>query len=66
MTVTFLVAVTIEDLSSITEVALDIEDDLVSAGYSVESVKPWARPALQQVNPLSVLPSMVEPPTPQI
>jgi hypothetical protein len=63
MTVTFLVAVTLQDLSSIADVAADIEEDLVSAGHEVESVKPWARPTIQSAggNPFAALPPLIEP-----
>jgi hypothetical protein len=66
MTVTFLVAVVLQDLSSIADVAADIEEDLTSAGHEVESVKPWARPTLTpNANPLSQLPPLIEPNTQQ-
>ena len=45
--VTFLVAVNVEDLTSLPDQALDIQDDLESAGHDVVSVKPWARPSQQ-------------------
>jgi hypothetical protein len=57
MTVTFLVAVRLTDLSTLTDYASDIEDDLVTAGHDVVSVKPWARPT---ANPLAALPTLTE------
>lgn len=62
MTVTFLVTINLDDISTLSEVALDLQDDLEQAGHSVESVKPWARPTAQVANPLSALPNLVEPP----
>jgi hypothetical protein len=63
MLVTFLVALDLSDISTLTETALDIQDDLEQAGHSVESVKPWARPSAQtSSSPLSALPNLVEPP----
>lgn len=67
MTVTFLVALDLSDISTLTEIALDIQEDLEQAGHSVESVRPWARPSAQPrtiSNPLTALPNLVEPPTP--
>lgn len=65
MTVTFLVAIKLNDLSTLSDTAADIEDDLNEAGYEVDSVKPWARPATgtPPVNPLAALPSMLPTPT---
>jgi hypothetical protein len=66
MTVTFLVAVVLQDLSSIADVAGDIEEDLTSAGHEVESVKPWARPTIQASGgPFAALPPLLEPNTQQ-
>lgn len=62
MTVTFLVALALDDLSTLSDVALDLQDDLERAGHSVESVKPWARPTAQIANPFTNLPNLVEPP----
>jgi hypothetical protein len=63
VTVTFLVALDLDDLSTLTDVALDLQDDLEQAGHSVESVKPWARPTTTQaISPFMTLPTMVEPP----
>lgn len=61
MNVTFLVEISLDDLSSITTVADEINDDL-SATFEVVSVKPWARPS---GNPLAALPNLTEiaPPT---
>lgn len=66
MIVTFLVALNLDDLSSIADIASDIDDDLTSAGHTVESVKPWARPTLAGQNPLQQLPPLVEPPPTQL
>jgi hypothetical protein len=63
MTVTFLVALQLDDVSTIADVAADIQDDLEQTGHTVESVKPWARPTLQAGgNPLTQLPTLIEPP----
>lgn len=64
MTVTFLVALNLDDLSTLSDVALDLQDDLEKAGHTVESVKPWARPSGQTVSPFTALPALVEPPPP--
>lgn len=61
MTVTFLVALDLDDISTLSDVALDLQDDLEQAGHSVESVKPWARPTAE---PIPSIPSLVVPPTP--
>lgn len=45
MTATFLVSLDIDDPSLILEDAQEISDVLESAGLSVTSVKPWARPS---------------------
>lgn len=47
MTVTFLVAINLDDVSSPTLLATgeEIFDDLVTSGYDVEAVAPWARPS---------------------
>jgi hypothetical protein len=65
MTVTFLVAVNLSDLTTLADVAADIEDDLASAGHDVVSVKPWTRPTAQTpaANPFASLPSLIEPTT---
>lgn len=56
--VTFLVAVNIDDVSVLTETALNINDDLTQSGHDVVSVKPWARPTVQSsVSPFAVPPS---------
>jgi hypothetical protein len=65
MTVTFLVAINLDDLTSLPDVALDLQDDLESAGHDVVSVNPWARPTQQPAqNPLAALPSLIEPQQP--
>lgn len=62
MEVTYLVAVNIEDLSTITDQALDIQDDLESAGHDVVSVKPWARPSQQApIDAFAAAPSLIQP-----
>jgi hypothetical protein len=64
MVVTFLVALDLDDLTTLTDVALDIQDDLERAGFNVESVKPWARPTTQSsTSPFAAIPNLVEPPT---
>lgn len=60
MEVTYLVAVNIEDVSTIADQAADIQDDLESAGHDVVSVKPWARPTQQTASPI-VAPSLIQP-----
>jgi hypothetical protein len=63
MTVTFLVAVSDIDIATLTETALDIQDELERAGFNVESVKPWARPTAQaSASPFAAIPNLVEPP----
>lgn len=52
MTVTFLVSINLDDLSTIADVAADIQDDLISAGHDVEEVKPWQRPTLTGAQPI--------------
>lgn len=47
MTVTFLLELNLDDLSTLSEISANISDDL-SANFDVISVKPWARPT----NPL--------------
>jgi hypothetical protein len=46
MNATFLVTVDVLDETAIPDTALDIEDDLLSAGHDVIVVKPWARPTI--------------------
>lgn len=48
MIVTYTVALEMEEPNAemLVAVALDLEDDLRSAGWDVEAVKPWARPSL--------------------
>jgi hypothetical protein len=48
MNVTFLVSINLDDLSSLPDIASEIEADLSESGFEVISVAPWARPALQQ------------------
>jgi len=42
MTRTFLVALDLEPMSDINEIALDLLDSLAQDGFQVTSVKPWA------------------------
>jgi hypothetical protein len=42
MTRTFLVALDLEPLSDVNEIALDMLDSLAQDGFQVTSVKPWA------------------------
>jgi hypothetical protein len=51
MTVTFLVALEIDDVSDLPALAEDIWDDLGASGHSVQSVKPWARPTIPTAQP---------------
>ena len=44
MTVTFLVAVVLDDTSNLQLIAEDIADKLDDS-FEIESVKPWARPS---------------------
>lgn len=44
--VAFILKLKLDDLSSIADVAGDIEEDLIEKGYDVDSVTPWARPSL--------------------
>ena len=44
MTRTLLVALNVTDSSSLSELAADVEDDLIRAGHDVESVRPWGSP----------------------
>lgn len=71
MTRTLLVALNVTDGSLLTDLAVDIENDLTSAGHDVVSVRPWGSP-LDQLTPnapitLSPTPSLspVEPAPPQ-
>ena len=41
MTRTFLVALNLEQEFSPADIAADLQEDLLAAGYDVESVKPW-------------------------
>ena len=46
MIATYLVELDVDDPSQIMTIAEDIQDDLISAGHLITSVKPWARPTL--------------------
>ena len=48
MVVTFLVAINLDDLSSLPDIAQEISEDLSDSGFEVKTVTPWARPSLQQ------------------
>lgn len=62
MNVTFLLNLNLDDLSDLNGVANEIEDDL-SAHFTVNSVKPWARPAATPTaNPLTTIPPITEAP----
>lgn len=52
MTVTFLLELNLDDISTIADVALNIEEDL-SDNFDVVSVKPWARPTTLPTTPPS-------------
>lgn len=60
MTATFLVTLNVESEAVITTTAEDLDDDLMSSGYDVVEVKPWARPTLDIAMP------EVEPPPPTL
>ena len=57
--VAFIATLRIDDLSTLADVAADIQDDLEEKGYDVKSVAPCARPALTQggINPLPNVPT---------
>lgn len=57
MKVAFIVNIELEDPSMAADTAVDIEDDLVSAGFDVVSVQPWARPAMG-IAPAEEIPPM--------
>ena len=46
MTVTYLVAVNLDDSADIVGMAEQIQEDLFDDGYDVTSVKPWDRAAV--------------------
>jgi hypothetical protein len=48
MNVAFIAQINLDDLSSLADVAREIEEDLSNAGFEVVSVTPWQRPSLQQ------------------
>lgn len=50
MTITFLLEINLDDISTIADVALNIEEDL-SDNFDVISVKPWARPTTFPIPP---------------
>jgi hypothetical protein len=52
MTVTFLVALNIDDVTAASAVAEDLNDDLSGLGYDVTSVRPWHRDSLATASPL--------------
>ena len=58
MNVAFIVNIDLDDLSSLADVAADIQDDLEEKGYEVKSVAPWARPALTQGGTAPLLPNV--------
>jgi hypothetical protein len=66
---TLLVALNVSAGESLTELASDIQEDLVRAGHDVDSVRPWGSP-LDQLTPAvattsPTLLSSEEPTTPQ-
>lgn len=64
MTITFLVAINLEDATALVEASHDISDSL-SGRFDVVSVKPWARPSVTPtVSPLAALPPLTEPQQP--
>jgi hypothetical protein len=52
MTVTYLVAINIDDPSEVEGLALEIDDILTDQGIDVTSVAPWARPTMGEPKPL--------------
>lgn len=49
MNVSYIVTMELPDAidpATINDISLDIEDDLISNGYDIVSVAPWARPSL--------------------
>lgn len=62
MTVTFLVAVNITDLSQLSDTALSIQEDLEYSGHDVDSVHPWARPNNPRAQPAGGFTSLQVPP----
>ena len=62
MTVTFLVALNLDDITALAETATDIEDAL-AGHFNIVSVKSWARPTSQ--TPFQSLPPLIEPTTNQ-
>lgn len=49
MNVTFLVALNLDDVSSLADISNEINDDLSNSGFEVVSVQPWARPSVTTV-----------------
>jgi hypothetical protein len=71
MTRTLLLALNVSDGSLLSDLAVDVENDLIAAGHDVVSVRPWGSP-LDQLTPTTpiTLPtatplSPVEPAPPQ-
>lgn len=62
MDVTYLVAVSISDVSQLTATAEQIEEDLSSSGHEVLSVHPWARPNVAATQPAGGFTSLTVPP----
>lgn len=62
MTRTLLVALNVSDGSLLTDLAVDIETDLTSAGHDVVSVRPWGSP-LDQLTPNAPATPIVLPPS---
>jgi hypothetical protein len=53
----FIVKLDVEDISTLQDTAMDIEDDLAAKGHLVISVAPWKGHGIVAAPPTPVLPS---------